>query len=211
MACIRLAVTALAVLAQVYGESPAVKISVTDPAALPVANARVTVRSTFGGAPIERSTDEHGGVIVTPPSAGRYLVLIAVEGFAEESRYFDWKNEAASLEIRLAVSGLQEQVTITSGSRLEELQQDSPVDVEAVSRQAMMNTGYERLSDVLAEVPGVVTRSGSSGAVGSEQIRAISARQVAVLQDGLPMIGARGIKSGNINLNRPSTGRLERL
>jgi len=79
MACIRLAVTALAVLAQVYGESPAVKISVTDPGALPVANARVTVRSTFGGTPIERSTDEHGGVIVTPPSAGRYLVLIAVE------------------------------------------------------------------------------------------------------------------------------------
>jgi outer membrane receptor for ferrienterochelin and colicins len=34
---------------------------------------------------------------------------------------------------------------------------------------------------------------------------------VAVLQDGLPMVGARGIKSGNPNLNRQSTGRLERV
>ena len=75
----------------------------------------------------------------------------------------------------------------------------------------MVTTGYERLSDVLAEVPGVLTRSGSSASVSAEQIRGISARQVAVLQDGLPMIGARGIKSGNLNLNRQSTGRLERV
>jgi outer membrane receptor for ferrienterochelin and colicins len=63
----------------------------------------------------------------------------------------------------------------------------------------------------LSEIHGVVTRSGSSGSVDAEQIRGISARQVAVLQDGLPVVGARGIKSGNINLNRQSTGRLERV
>ena len=98
----------------------------------------------------------------------------------------DWRDERARVEVKLTVAGLQEQITVTSGSRVEELQEDSPVKVDAVTRERMARTGYERLSDVLSESPGVVTRSGSSGAVSAEQIRGVGARQVAVLQDGLP-------------------------
>ncbi len=192
-------------------ETPTFTISVKDPEALPVAQARIVVRPSLGGAALDRSTDSGGGVKMTLPLQGRYVVQVHAEGFAEEFRFIDWRDEAVSLDIRLSVEGLREQVTVTSGSRVEELQQDSPVKVEAVTRQNMIDTGYERLTDILAEIPGVVTRNGSSGSVGSEQIRGISARQVAVLQDGLPMIGARGIKSGNLNLNRQSTGRLERV
>ena len=103
--------------------------------------------------------------------------------------------EPVSIDITLEMGGLRQQVTVTSGSRIEELQQDSPIKVEAVTRDAMINTGYERLSDVLNEIPGVVTRSGSSGSVSTEQIWGISARQVAVLQDGLPIVGARGSRA----------------
>ena len=205
------AAAALFLVARGMAGPPALTITVKDPASLPVASARVTMRSTFGPASLEGVTDAQGTLTLTPPTPGRYLVLIAASGFSDASQPVDWKQAAASIEVQLAVGLRQEQITVTSGSRLEELQEDSPVKVEAMTRQAMMTTGYERLSDVLAEIPGVVTRSGSSASVSAEQIRGISARQVAVLQDGLPMIGARGIKSGNLNLNRQSTGRLDRV
>lgn len=199
------------VLSQAPTNPPVLRISVTDAAALPLVGARITVRSTLGAFSFDQATGQDGAVELRPPLSGRYLVQIRAQGFADESRYVDWRNETVSMDVRLSVGGIREQITVTSGSRVEELQQDSPVKVEAVTRQSMITTGYERLSDVLSEIPGVVTRSGSSGSVSTEQIRGISARQVAVLQDGLPMIGARGIKSGNLNLNRQSTGRLERV
>lgn len=103
------------------------------------------------------------------------------------------------------------QVMVVTGSRVEELQTDSAIKVEAVSREQMQQTGYERLTDVLAEMPGVMTRRGSTATVGGEQIQGIDSRQVLVLQDGLPVVGARGIKSGVINLNRQSVGRLQQV
>lgn len=199
---------ALTALAQ---EAPNLKIAVKDPAGNPVPNARVSLRPAFGGTPFEVTTGSDGKAQWTPRVEGRLLLLTRADGFADESRYVDLHGEAVSVEIPLEVAMLREQVVVSSGSRIEELQQDSPVKVEAVTREQMQSTGYERLTDVLAEIPGVVTRSGSSASVGTEQIRGISARQVAVLQDGLPMIGARGIKSGNLNLNRQSTGRLDRV
>lgn len=190
---------------------PSLKISVTDPDTRPVTNARVTVSATLSTTPVEIFTNALGVAEVRPSVEGRWLIVVRAEGFADSSRYFDWRNQESSLDIPLAIVGLREQVTVTSGSRLAELQQDTPMKVEAVSREDMQSTGYERVTDVLAEIPGIVTRSGSSATVGTEQIWGIPGRQVAVLQDGLPMIGARGIKSGNLNLNRQSTGRLERI
>jgi outer membrane receptor for ferrienterochelin and colicins len=94
---------------------------------------------------------------------------------------------------------------------MEELQTESPVRVEAVTRAEMRDTGYERVSDVLSEIPGVVIRSGSIATVGAEQVEGIDSRQVLVLQDGLPVVGARGIKSGIVNLHRQDVGKLERV
>ena len=94
---------------------------------------------------------------------------------------------------------------------MEELQTESPVRVEAVTRAEMRDTGYERVSDVLSEIPGVVIRSGSTATVGAEQVEGIDSRQVLVLQDGLPVVGARGIKSGIVNLHRQDVGKLERV
>ncbi|WP_321473296.1 TonB-dependent receptor [uncultured Paludibaculum sp.] len=190
---------------------PSMTVTITDESGRPVSQARVEIRAASGGTEYSRVTDAGGVVRVTPRLQGRYLVKVTAAGFAAESRFVDWRAEPAEVPVRLQVETLRQQVTVTSGSRVEELAEESPVKVEAVTREAMATTGYERLTDVLAEIPGVVTRSGSSSSVGTEQIRGINARQVAVLQDGLPMIGARGIKSGNLNLNRMSTGRLDRV
>lgn len=186
------------------------RVEVQDPDGLGISGARVSLRGA-AGRPLELVTDGSGRTEFRALAKGRYTLAVQAEGFTGVNRGVDWTGADLALAVVLDVGGLREEITVTSGSRLEELQQDSPVKVEAVTREAMMATGYERLSDVLAEIPGVVTRSGASGTVSTQQIRGIGARQVAVLQDGLPMVGARGIKSGNINLNRQSTGRLDRV
>ena len=72
---------------------------------------------------------------------------------------------------------------------------------------------FETVGEILREIPGVVTRRGSetAGAAG-EQIQGIDSRQVLVLLDGQPLVGARGIKRGGLlNLDRQSTARLDRV
>jgi len=206
---VRLWLLSLAAAAHLPAQS--VRLEVTDPSGLAVSGARVSVRGVATALALSLTTGSEGRAEFRPPANGRFVVNAQADGFIGTSSVIDWNGENLQVGLVLGLGGIRESITVTSGSRTEELQQDSPVKVEAVTREAMMSTGYERLSDVLAEIPGVVTRSGSSGSVSAEQVRGISARQVAVLQDGLPMIGARGIKSGNINLNRQSTGRLERV
>jgi outer membrane receptor for ferrienterochelin and colicins len=64
----------------------------------------------------------------------------------------------------------------------------------------------------LQELPGVVARRGTQGAgAAGEQIQGIDSRQVLVLFDGQPIIGARGIKRGVLNLDRQSVNTLERI
>ena len=59
--------------------------------------------------------------------------------------------------------------------------------------------------------PGIVTRSGSSGSRSETQIQGIDSRQSLILIDGLPVVGAKGIKRGILNMDRQSVGRLERI
>ncbi|HEU0120163.1 MAG TPA: TonB-dependent receptor [Bryobacteraceae bacterium] len=191
------------------GQQAALRVQITDTGQLPVTRATVTLRGN--GLAAVAAVDAEGAAELQPRQVGTYVLTAQAEGLAAVSKSVEWMGEPQVLLLSLPLAGLSQQVTVTSGSRQEELQDDAPVKVEAITRDAMQTTGYERLTDVLAEIPGVVTRNGSSGAVGTEQVRGISARQVAVLQDGLPMIGARGIKSGNLNLNRQSTGRLDRV
>src|SRR5262249_16119554 len=116
------------------------EIRVTDSSGLAVDKARVSVRSAFGGQPLDGLTDGRGNSTLTPQLTGRYVVLVRAPGFADESQTIDWREERTTLDIKLTVAGLQEQITVTSGSRVEELQQESPVKVEAVSRERMTRT-----------------------------------------------------------------------
>ena len=81
-----------------------------------------------------------------------------------------------------------------------------------VGGSRLHETARSSVGEVLREVPGVLTRRGSEGtAVAGEQVQGIDSRQVLVLVDGQPVAGARGIKSGAINLDRQSTYRLDRV
>jgi outer membrane receptor for ferrienterochelin and colicins len=144
---------------------------------------------------------------------GRYIITVSAPGFAAESRVADVPR-ATALEITLSPAAIVEQVTVVSASRQEELRDTLNTRVDVITRSRIEETGaQETVAEILREIPGVVTRRGSETAgVAGEQIQGIDSRQVLVLLDGQPIVGARGIKRGGVlNLDRQSTARLERV
>ncbi len=189
-----------------------IDVKVTDEGGRAVPDTLVTARRTVSGARQTCRTDAEGRCRIAASVAGDYQVSATRDGMTDTTSRISLREEGSvSIELKLRVASVQSAVTVVSGSRLEELQEESPSKVEVVTRQQMQSTGYERVTDVLAEMPGIVTRRSASASVGGEQVQGIDSRQVLVLQDGLPVVGARGIKSGALNLNRQSVGRLERV
>ena len=155
------------------------------------------------------TADAKGEFVFTGLGAGRYRVVATLDGFAPAS------TEAAAgerVELVLEPSVFAEQVTVVSGSRQEALRESLSTPVSVVTRDRLAETGRTTVGDVLREVPGVLTRRGSEATgVAGQQVQGIDSRQVLVLVDGQPVAGARGIKSGAINLDRQTTHRLDRV
>ncbi|MCS7024990.1 MAG: TonB-dependent receptor [Bryobacteraceae bacterium] len=189
------------------------RVSVVDAQGGVVANARVVARHAATGREFSCRTSAEGGCDIVAGLKGAYWVRASSEtGELEaEATQLQLDEERQTVNLTLRPATLRSAVTVVSGSRQEELQEESPVKVEAITRPQMLTTGYERVSDVLQEIPGVLVRRGSTSTVGGEQIQGIDSRQVLVLQDGLPVVGARGIKAGAINLNRQTSDRLTRI
>ncbi len=198
---------ALALSATALWAQSAVEFRVLDPAGVPVADAAVRLRHAATGQELRCNTYASGSCSLTPPQKGDYRVFATAGDLATTLPLPAQPVVTVALEPVL----IRTAVTIVSGSRVEELQDESPTKVDAITRAQIESTGYERVSDVLQELPGVLVRRGNTSTVGGEQIQGIDSRQVLVLQDGLPVLGARGIKSGAVNLNRQSSGRLGRI
>lgn len=144
---------------------------------------------------------------------GQYKLTATITGFAAAEIIVNLPRHEA-IEFRLKPGGLAERITVISGSRQEELRESLNTKVDVIGRNRIRDTGYESVAEVLQELPGVLTRrgtsSGNSGS-GGEQIQGIDSRQVLVLFDGQPVIGARGVKSGVLNLDRQAVGNLESI
>ncbi len=176
-----------------------------------VAGATVVVHTE--GSSIEHviDTGRDGTYRVGGLAAGEYVVSIVAQGFSPASIVVPVPADRPH-EVMLSPAPVVEQVRVVSASRQDELRESLNTHVDVVTRNRMEDTGAETVAEVLRELPGVVTRRGSetAGAAGA-QIQGIDSRQVLVLLDGLPLVGARGIKRGVVNLDRQSTGRLERV
>ncbi len=191
-------------------ETLQIRGSVRDESATPIAGAMLSARNPVTGEIYSTRSNADGSFALCVKSRARYRLEAKAASLDPFVSFVEAGSAAAAnVDAVLRVASLRSTVTVVSASRLEELQQEAPVRVEVVSKTDMERTGYERVSDVLSEIPGVVTRAGSMGAVAGQQIQGLDSRQVLVLQDGLPVIGARGIKRGVVNLNRQSVGRLE--
>ena len=195
----------------VDAQSKEISGKITDQNDAGIAGASVVVRNISTGLERIISTDAEGSFILKGISEGDYEVTVIAEGFERQTQ----KVESNQLNIKLGVAPLRTETTIYSGSRQEELRESLNTKVDVVTRTQIKDSGYESVGDVLKEIPGILTRRGSdtgtsSGAAG-EQIQGIGSRQALVLLDGFPVTNARGIKSGNINLDRQSTARLEQI
>lgn len=195
----------------VFAQSREISGKVADQNGAIIAGASIVIRNLSTGLERVVTSDEDGNFKFEKLSDGNYEVTVIATGFKRETI----KVQSSQLDIKLEVAPLQVETTIYSGSRQAELRESLNTKVDVVTRQQIEDSGYETVGDVLKEVPGILTRRGSdtgtsSGAAG-EQIQGIGSRQALVLLDGFPVTGARGIKSGNINLDRQSTARLEQV
>lgn len=197
------------------------------PSETPAAALRAVARDTSGAA-IPRATivlrQQPSGldrVIESAPDgrcsldvpAGAYLVTVSAPGFEPSARVLELPLDEPAV-FTLSPAAIVEQVTVRSASRQEELRESLNTRVDVITRSRIEETGgHETVGELLRELPGVITRRGSetAGAAG-EQIQGVDSRQVLVLIDGQPLVGARGIKRGGVlNLDRQSSARLERI
>jgi len=192
---------------------PGVSAVVRDQSGAVIPRATLVVRQLPAGLERVVAGSSDGTFALPQLGAGRYAVTVSAPGFAAATETLDVPG-AATLAFTLSPAPVLEQVTVVSASRQEELRDTLNTRVDVITRSRIDETGgHETVGEILREVPGVVTRRGSetAGAAG-EQIQGIDSRQVLVLLDGQPIVGARGIKRGGLlNLDRQSTARLDRV
>ncbi len=187
---------------------------VLDPSGNAVTHAAITLRNTLSGAGLATESGASGEYSFSGVEPGEYVLTASASGFAAQTRIITAKSDipSANIDISLAVASVQQTVTVVSGSRVEELQQDSPLPVDVKTKQQIERTGFESVADVLSELPGVVTRNNASYSGSSqEMIDGVASQDILVLQDGLPIVGARGINSGIIDLDQQNIGRLDHV
>lgn len=187
---------------------------ILDPQGKPLVRAEVGLRSVLSGIAQTIQTDDSGEYSFTNITPGDYILTASASGLTTQNRSIQVKPEATvhAPDITLPLAAVQQSITVVSASRVEELQQDSPLPIEAVSSQHIKRTGYENVGDVLSELPGVVTRDNASfSGAAEEQIDGIASQDILVLQDGLPIVGARGIKSGILDLDQQDIGKLDQV
>lgn len=198
----------LLLASSIFAQSVSIKGRVADTTGKVVLGATVILKNQDTGLERVTVTNSNGEFSFSGLNSANYEVIAAAKGFARSAKTVSDFNNEVSIEIE--PSALREEVTIVSGSRQEELRESLNTKVDVVTESDMRNTGYNTVGEILRELPGVVTRRGSetAGAAG-EQVQGLDSRQVLVLQDGQPILGARGIKRGVLNLDRQSTNRLQ--
>jgi outer membrane receptor for ferrienterochelin and colicins len=183
--------------------------SVVDQSGLPIPGATVSLRNTATGLERLAATGRDGRFLFDAIGDGAYRVSVAIDGFAPASHEV---TAGAPVAMVLKPAAVVQSVTVVSATRQAELREGLSTPVTVVGGSRLHETARSSVGEVLREVPGVLTRRGSEGtAVAGEQVQGIDSRQVLVLVDGQPVAGARGIKSGAINLDRQSTYRLDRV
>lgn len=186
---------------------------VSDPSGLAISGATITLRQIVSGSSVSIQSGQDGRFVFPDLVPGNYSLTADVRGLTLEPRRIDVTGKALDLGVlQMQLSGNEEKV-IVSASRVNELQDEAPTKVLSIPQSQIQDTGYERVGDVLSEIPGVVTRVQSYGVglVGGEQIDGMDSKETAVLLDGLPFVGARGIDEGYIDLNQQDVGKLDRI
>jgi outer membrane receptor for ferrienterochelin and colicins len=186
---------------------------VRDPSGGAIPRATVVIQQEPSGLERVVSGSGDGRFSIPRLAAGRYVITVSAAGFGPASNVIEIPADS-SVTFTLSPAPIVEQVTVVSASRQAELRDTLNTRVEVITRGRLdEGAGHETVGEILRELSGVVSRRGSESAgPAGEQVQGIDSRQVLVLLDGQPIVGARGIKRGGVlNLDRQSTARLERV
>ena len=140
-------------------------------------------------------TDDNGEYRFADVPAGRYTVLVHMEGFQDASRTIEvTAGVDVKADFKLEIASIKEQVTVTA-SGIEQSVFDSFQSVNSVGSTRITERASTSLGEVLETETGVAKRSfgpGSSRPV----IRGFDGDRVLVLQDGVRS-GSVGSQSGD--------------
>lgn len=176
-----------------------------------IVGATIAVRSPASAVETLTDTGRDGRFVLAGLPDGLYTVAVIAPGFGVVTIQVQAPAERA-YEVVLSPAPVIEEVQVVSASRQDELRHSLNTRVDVLTRSRIQDTGAQNVGEVLREVPGVLTRRGSEGTgAAGQQIQGLDSRQVLVLLDGQPLLGARGIKRGIVNLDRQSAARLERI
>ena len=196
-----------------FAQSSVISGLVEDSAGLPLTGAIVVLRNKATGLERVATTNGDGHFEFSGVNSEAYEIAARANGFAVQTQIVN--GGRSDLVLKLEISTVREAVTVVSGSRQAELQESLNTAVSVITRKDIESTGFQTVGDILREVPGVQTRLGSDtgtvSGVAGEQIQGVGSRQALVLMDGYPIVAARGIKSGTINLDRQTTGKIEQV
>jgi catecholate siderophore receptor len=158
--------------------APSTRISfqgrVLDPAGVPISGARVTAE-TEGRAsgPAVTGVSDAEGQFTLDLAAGRYVVRVEVDGFAETVHHVSLTpDDHPPLDLVLQ-AGVHESITvraengyqvpaISSGTKTPTLLRDVPQSVTVVTRQLMRDQLMSSIGDVVRYVPGVMLHQGEN-------------------------------------------------
>ena len=185
--------------------------TVRDQSSLPIVGAVVVLRSTATGFERITQTDAVGAFTFQETGVGDYELVTSLAGFVPAIGAVRVPTEAP-VPVVLLPGPYEEVVTVVSAARDARTRDSAGVPVTVIGGDGLRDAARETVGEALRGVAGIITRRGSEGtSAAGEQIQGIDSRQVLLLVDGQPIVGARGVKSGVVNLDRESVLRLDRI
>ncbi|HKX32991.1 MAG TPA: TonB-dependent receptor [Blastocatellia bacterium] len=145
-----------------------------DPAGGAVRGARVTARGRQG-AESTAVTDEEGAYSFSDLPPGEYRISAVAAAFQPAERTVKLEGGRLEVEIRLAVRGVDEFVTVTTGDtayraesattamRADLALRDTPQSIQIVTKQVIEEQGATEINDVVRNVSGVSVPNSSGG------------------------------------------------
>ena len=160
----------------------------------PLAAAVVTIEELDRSA----TTGSDGAFSFSDVPAGDYSLTVRRQGFGPlTSRITVAAGSPVRLDLRLPVAAFEERVTVTgirgelglgestaAGSRLGLRAMDIPASIDVIDSTVMQTRGFQRISDALETVPGVLAGH-SPAAPSSFSVRGFTRSQITVLRDGI--------------------------
>ena len=180
-----LALNPIAAVSQENGAQ--ITVRVTDPQSANLQNAEVTLYTRDGRLRLSCVTDNNGTCVFKRLNTGEYLIEAEAGGFARAAtRVLSVERISnPTVEISLALAGVNEQVVVTAQNTAQPVDEVSKA-VSVVDAREIENRDESTVTDALRTVPGLrIQQLGGPGKLVSIKSRGLRNQDTAVLIDGL--------------------------